>query len=120
MVPHSVVRHRGRRRAHAALRGVPGGAAALRFARWMLSGGIVLLILAALVVPQHVHLVLGLRHLHEALSRTAAIFFGLAMLACCLCAWRDRAGGRTLDPRLLPVWCALTVLPISGILISEA
>jgi succinate dehydrogenase/fumarate reductase cytochrome b subunit len=91
-----------------------------RFGHWMLSGGIVLLILAALVVPQHVHTVMGLRHLHEALSRTSAIFFGLGMLACCVCAWRDRAGARTLDARLLPCWCALTVLPLGGILVSEA
>lgn len=91
-----------------------------RFARWMLSSGTVLLILAALVVPQHVHLVLGLRRLHEALSRTSAICFGFGMLACCVCAWRDRAGARTLDARLLPAWCALTVLPIMGILVSEA
>jgi hypothetical protein len=89
-------------------------------ARWMLSGGIALLILAALVVPQHLHLILGMRRLHEALSRTSAIFFGFGMLACCACAWRDRAGARTLDPRLLPAWCALTLLPLAGILISEA
>jgi hypothetical protein len=90
------------------------------FARWMLSGGIVLLILAALVVPQHVHLVLGLRRLHEALSRTSAIFFGFGMLACCVCARRDRTAARILDPRLLPAWSALTILPIAGILVSEA
>ncbi len=90
------------------------------FGRWMLSGGILLLILAALVVPQHVHPVLGLRRLHEALSRTSAIFFGLGMLACCVCAWRDRAGTRSLDPRLLAAWCALTVVPIAGIVVSEA
>lgn len=91
-----------------------------RFGRWMLSGGIVLLILAALVVPQHVHAVFGLRHLHEALSRTSAMLFGLGMLACCVCAWRDWAGARRLPPRLLAGWCALTVLPIAGIVASQA
>jgi hypothetical protein len=91
-----------------------------RLGRWMLSAGTVLLVLAALVVPQHVHTVMGLRHLHEALSRTSAIFFGVGMLACCVCAWRDRSGARLLDPRLLPCWAALTVLPLSGIVVCEA
>jgi hypothetical protein len=90
------------------------------FARWMFSAAIVLLILAALVVPQHVHPVLGLRRLHEALSRTSAIFFGFGMLVCCVCAWHDRRGARRLDRRLLPAWCGLTFLPIFGIVASEA
>ncbi|HEV7404764.1 MAG TPA: hypothetical protein VGO11_17615 [Chthoniobacteraceae bacterium] len=91
-----------------------------RLARGLLSGGIVLLILAALVVPQHVRPVLGLPRLHEMLSRTSAICFGLGMLACCVCAWCDRKRARILDPRLLPAWCALSLLPIAGILVSEA
>jgi hypothetical protein len=91
-----------------------------RGGRWAMSAGILLLILAALVVPQHVRPVLGLSRLHETLARTSAIGFGLAMLAFCACGWRDWRGERRLDGRLLPIWSGLTLLPIAGILASEA
>lgn len=92
-----------------------------RTGRWCLSVAIGLLICAAIVVPQHVKPVFGLTRLHEAFARTSAIFFGMAMLAFCACAWKDRrASPGRLDRRLLPLWCCLTLLPISGILLSEA
>ena len=90
-----------------------------RFGKGALTTGIVLLILAALVVPQHVTPVFGMPRLHEALSRLSAIGFAFAMFAACICAWRDRRGARVLDRRLLPIWCGLTLLPIAGIIVSE-
>jgi hypothetical protein len=92
-----------------------------RTGRWCLTVAIALLICAAIVVPQHVKPIFGITRLHEALARTSAMFFGVAMLCFCGCAWRDRRSGTVrLDRRLLPLWCCLTVLPISGILLSEA
>jgi hypothetical protein len=54
--------------------------------------GSVLLFLAATVVPQHVHPMLGLARLHESLARTAAVAFGTGMLCCCQCAAADFFG----------------------------
>jgi hypothetical protein len=89
--------------------------------RWFLTVAISLLICAAIVVPQHVKPIFGLTRLHEGLARTSAMFFGVAMLCFCACAWKDRRSENVrLDRRLLPLWCCLTILPISGILLSEA
>jgi hypothetical protein len=92
-------------------------------ARWSLSIGAVLLMLAATIVPQHVYPVLGIRKLHEVLSHGSALFLGIGMLVCCGCAWGDRfAFPRRwrLDWRLGATWCSLTIGPIAGIGISRA
>jgi hypothetical protein len=81
--------------------------------------GIIALICACLVVPQHLHDVLGLRKLHEFIARTAAAFLAIAMLGACWCAW---IGFRKdlLKPRLFWTWLLVTLLPLAGIFASES
>ena len=79
--------------------------------------GIIALICACFVVPQHTHDVFGVRRLHELLGRSAAGFFTIGMLCGCWCAWK----GRTLfTPQLFWVWSSVTVLPLLGIFLSES
>jgi hypothetical protein len=71
--------------------------------------GIVCLILSALVVPQHAHAVMGMRHAHELLARTSAVGLGLGMICACM--------GAGLGERLRTlrtVWWATTATPIIG------
>src|SRR5215469_8730886 len=90
-------------------------AANLGAATFML--GIIALICACFVVPQHTHEVLGVRRLHELLGRSAAGFLALGMLCCCWCAWKGRG---LFAPRLFWVWASVTLLPLIGIFFSEA
>ena len=80
--------------------------------------GIVALICACFVVPQHTHDVLRIRRLHEVLGRSAAGFLALAMIGSCWCAWKGRCKGRGIS-RLFWIWSALTLLPLAGIFCSE-
>jgi hypothetical protein len=81
--------------------------------------GIVALICACFVVPQHTHDVLRIRRLHELLGRSAAGFLALAMICSCWCAWKGRHKSRgTLC--LFWTWSVLTLLPLAGIFCSEA
>src|SRR5207247_9101353 len=81
------------------------------------TAGIIALICACFVVPQHMHEVLGVRRLHELLGRSAAGFLAIGMLCGCWCAWK----GRTLfAPRLFWVWSSVTLLPLVGIFFSES
>jgi hypothetical protein len=82
-------------------------------------GGIVALICACFVVPQHTHEVLGIRRMHELFGRTAAGFFALAMICAGWCAWKGRHKIRGLG-RLFWIWFLLTLLPLAGIFFSEA
>jgi hypothetical protein len=82
-----------------------------------LIGGIGL-VCASLVVPQHVHAVFGVRRPHELLARIAAGFMAVGMLAGCWCAWRKR--GRMISRPLAWTWLVVTVLPLTGLLISES
>jgi hypothetical protein len=81
--------------------------------------GIVALICACFVVPQHTHDVLRIRRLHELLGRSAAGFLALAMIGGCWCAWKGRYKSRGAS-RLFWIWSALTLLPLAGIFCSEA
>src|SRR5438132_7107855 len=81
--------------------------------------GIVALICACFVVPQHTHDVLRIRRLHELLGRSAAGFLALAMICGCWCAWKARHKSRG-AARLFWIWSALTLLPLVGIFCSEA
>jgi hypothetical protein len=81
--------------------------------------GIVALICACFVVPQHTHDVLRIRRLHELLGRSAAGFLALAMICGCWCAWKGRSKSRG-AARLFWIWSALTLLPLAGIFCSEA
>jgi len=77
--------------------------------------GIGCLILSALIVPQHIHPVLGTRHLHEILARTSAAGLGVGMICACMSA--VQAGDEERLRRLRTVrtiWRALTVPPILG------
>ena len=75
--------------------------------------GIVALICACLVVPQHVHAVLGIRRLHEFLGRCSAGFMATGMLFGCWCAWKRCERG------LFWTWSLATLLPLAGLLCSE-
>jgi len=79
--------------------------------------GIIALICACFVVPQHTHDVFGVRRLHELLGRSAAGFFAIGMLCGCWCAWKGRD---LLAPQLFWVWSLVTVLPLLGIFLSES
>jgi hypothetical protein len=81
--------------------------------------GTIALICACLVVPQHLHDVLGVRRLHEFIARSAAGFLAIAMLAACLCAW---IGFRKnlLQRGLFWTWLFVTLLPLAGIFASES
>ena len=81
--------------------------------------GIVALICASFVVPQHTHEVWRIRRMHELLGRSAAGFFALAMISACWCAWKGRRQDRA-AARLFWIWSALTLLPLAGIFCSEA
>lgn len=86
------------------------------------------LILSALVVPQHVHPVLGTRHAHEILARTSAAGLGVAMLCACAGGAQTTGGARTTGGAhaaadearnrrlraLRLIWRAVTVPPILG------
>jgi hypothetical membrane protein len=83
------------------------------------TAGIIALICACLVVPQHVHEVLGIRRLHEFVARSAAGFIAIGMLTASCCAW---TGFRKnlLDGRLFWSWSLVTLLPLTGIFLSES
>lgn len=91
----------------------------VRIAAGCFAAGSALLFLAATVVPQHVHPVLGMTRLHESLARTAALAFGIGMLCCCHCAASDFFGKKLLSPALTPTWLALTVTPLATIASSQ-
>jgi hypothetical protein len=81
--------------------------------------GIVALICACFVVPQHTHEVWHIRRMHELLGRSAAGSFALAMICACWCAWKGRDENAA-TARLFWIWSALTLLPLAGIFCSEA
>jgi hypothetical protein len=81
--------------------------------------GIIALIGACLVVPQHVHEVLGIRRLHELIARSAAGFIAIGMLTASWCAWKGFRKN-LLDARLFWSWSLLTLLPLAGIFFSES
>src|SRR5438045_7412290 len=67
------------------------------------TAGIIALICACFVVPQHTHDVLGVRRLHELLGRSAAGFLGKGVLCSCWCAWKGRP--RTpVEARFFWIW----------------
>jgi len=80
--------------------------------------GILALICASLVVPQHAHSVLGIHRLHEFLARSSAGFIAIGMLCGCWCAWKGR-GRRLFGARLFWTWSCLTLLPLVGLVSSE-
>ena len=75
--------------------------------------GIVSLICACLVVPQHAHAVLGIRRLHEFLSRCSATFMATGMLSGCWCAWKG------CKRPLFWTWSLATLVPLVGLFCSE-
>jgi hypothetical protein len=75
--------------------------------------GIIALICACLVVPQHIHSVFGVRRLHEFLARSSAAFMAMGMLSGCWCAWKARERG------LFWTWSLATLLPLIGLFCSE-
>jgi hypothetical protein len=90
---------------------------AARICAGAFAAGIVTLICACFVVPQHMHEVLGVRRLHELLGRSSAGFLAIGMLCGCWCAWKGRS---PFAPRLFWVWSSVTLLPLVGIFFSES
>jgi hypothetical protein len=82
-----------------------------RVRRGAFLAGVGCLVLSALVAPQHVHTVMGLRHAHELLARTAAVCLGVGMLCACG-APTERMGGNWRALRI--GWGLATVPPIVG------
>ena len=80
--------------------------------------GIVALIADCFVVPQHLDATLGIRRFHEFLARSSAGFLAIGMLSGCWCAWKGT--GRALPRSLFWIWAAVTVLPLTGVICSEA
>jgi hypothetical protein len=80
--------------------------------------GIVSLICACLVAPQHTHEVLGIRRLHEFVSRSSAGFMAIGMLMACWCAWKGFRKN-LLEARLFWMWSLVTLVPLAGIFLSE-
>jgi hypothetical protein len=79
--------------------------------------GIGCLILAAIVVPQHTHTIMGMQHAHEVLARTSAVALGVGMLCACNAPGLliTKPEQRTKRLRALRVvWWATTVPPILG------
>jgi hypothetical protein len=91
---------------------------AARVSAAALIAGIFSLICACLVVPQHVHDVLGIRRLHEFIARSAAGFIAVGMLSACWCAWKGFSKN-LLHGRLFWTWSLVTLLPLAGIFLSE-
>jgi hypothetical protein len=81
--------------------------------------GIIALICACLVVPQHVQDVFGIRRLHELIARSAAGSMAIGMLTGCWCAWKGFRKN-LLQARLFWTWSLLTVVPLAGIFFSES
>jgi hypothetical protein len=84
-----------------------------------LIAGIIALICACLIVPQHLHDILGVRRLHEFIARLTAGFLAIGMLTACWCAW---IGFRRnlVQRRLFWIWSVVTLLPLAGIFVSES
>jgi hypothetical protein len=80
--------------------------------------GIIALICACLIAPQHVHDVLGIRRLHELIARSAAGFIAIGMLSACWCAWKGFRKN-LLHGRLFWTWSLMTLPPLAGIFLSE-
>jgi hypothetical protein len=83
------------------------------------TAGIIALICACLVVPQHLHDVLGLRRFHEHIARSAAGLLAIAMLSACWSAWKG-VKKHLLSRQLFWTWSLVTLLPMAGIFVSES
>ncbi|PWT85624.1 MAG: hypothetical protein C5B58_02790 [Acidobacteria bacterium] len=92
---------------------------AARVSARTLTAGIIALICACLVVPQHVHDVLGVRRPHELIARSAAGFLAIGMLAACWCAWKGFRNN-LLQGSLFWTWSFVTLFPLVGIFLSES
>src|SRR5438045_8249015 len=80
--------------------------------------GIIALICACFIVPQHLHDVFGVRRLHEFLARSAAGFLAIGMLCGCWCAWKG-CGRSLFAAPLVWIWSLVTLVPLAGIFVSE-
>jgi hypothetical protein len=92
---------------------------AARVSAGAFTAGIVALICACFVVPQHLHDVLGVRRLHEFIARSAASSLAIGMLTACWCAWKGFKK-HLLQRRLFWTWSLVTLLPLAGIFVSQS
>jgi hypothetical protein len=97
--------------------------ACARIATVAFVGGSLALILAGLIVPQHMQPVLGVKRLHEWLAHASAIGMGVGMLGWTWCAVKDQChvlgGHRMLGWKVALAWALLTSLPLVGMVSSE-
>ena len=76
--------------------------------------GIIALVSAGFVVPQHADAAFEIEQLHEFLGRSAAGFLAIGMLCACWCTWKGQPSFA------LPwIWSAVTVLPLAGLFVSK-
>jgi hypothetical protein len=80
--------------------------------------GIITLICACVVFPQHTHATLGIQRLHEVLGHSSAGFFAIGMLCGCWCASKARAQNSA-GAWLFWSWLLLTAGPLLGLFVSE-
>ena len=80
--------------------------------------GIITLICACVVFPQHTHATLGIQRLHEFLGHSFAGFFAFGMLCGCWCASKVRTQNSA-AAWLFWSWLLLTAGPLIGLFCSE-
>ena len=80
--------------------------------------GIITLICACVVFPQHTHATLGIQRLHEFLGHSSAGFFAFGMLCGCWCASKVRTQNAA-AAWLFWSWLLLTAGPLIGLFCSE-
>jgi len=80
--------------------------------------GIIALICACVVLPQHTHATLGIQGLHEVLGHCSAGFFAIGMLSGCWCASKVRAQNSAAG-WLFWSWLLVTAGPLIGLFGSE-
>jgi hypothetical protein len=81
--------------------------------------GIIALICACVVFPQHTHKPLGIKRLHEFLGHSSAGFFAISMLSGCWCASKVRAQNSA-AAWLFWSWLLVTAGPLIGLFVTEA
>ena len=80
--------------------------------------GIISLIGACVVFPQHTHATLGIQRLHEFLGHSCAGFFAIGMLCGCWCASKVRAQNPA-AAWLFWSWLLVTAAPLIGLFSRE-
>jgi hypothetical protein len=81
--------------------------------------GIIALVSACVVFPQHTHPTLGIQRLHEILAHSSAAFFALGMVSGCWCASKVRSQNSAAR-WLFWSWLLVTTGPLTGLFVRES